>query len=150
MWQDVSSVHCSRVCPIIQVANKVYDILTAKARVPSFLMESPFDTGVTRRVKRAYSSLDAVSIRTGVFLRRYPLARILVLCYMVSVKCECSSHKCILTWAERENLIEFNPLFSEKCSKQYEIVGLTQLCLHFQATHFGLDIDLPFNYCIFF
>ncbi|KAK7865036.1 hypothetical protein R5R35_000051 [Gryllus longicercus] len=41
------------------------------------------DDGMTRRVKRAYSSLDAVSIRTGVFLRRYPLARILVLCYMV-------------------------------------------------------------------
>lgn len=48
-------------------------------------MESPFDTDVARRVKRAYSSLDAVSIRTGVFLRRYPLARILVLCYMVSL-----------------------------------------------------------------
>lgn len=61
----------------------VNDTDDAKARVPSFLMESPFDTGVTRRVKRAYSSLDAVSIRTGVFLRRYPLARILVLCYMV-------------------------------------------------------------------
>ncbi|XP_021929852.1 golgin subfamily A member 5 isoform X2 [Zootermopsis nevadensis] len=61
----------------------VNDTDDAKARVPSFLMESPFDTGVTRRVKRAYSSLDAVSIRTGVFLRRYPLARILVLCYVV-------------------------------------------------------------------
>jgi len=149
MWQDVSSVQRSRVCPIIQVANKVCYILTAKARVPSFLMESPFDTGVTRRVKRAYSSLDAVSIRTGVFLRRYPLARILVLCYMVSVKCECSRHKCILTWAERENLIEFVALFSEKCSKQYETVSLTQLCLYLQATHFGLDIEMPFN-CIFF
>ncbi|XP_031836064.1 golgin A5 [Nomia melanderi] len=54
----------------------------AKAQVPTFLMETPFDTGVTRRVKRAYSSLDAISIRTGVFLRRYPLARILVLIYM--------------------------------------------------------------------
>ncbi|GFG29421.1 hypothetical protein Cfor_02622 [Coptotermes formosanus] len=64
-------------------SNKVCDVLAAKARVPSFLMESPFDTGVTRRVKRAYSSLDAVSIRTGVFLRRYPLARILVLCYVL-------------------------------------------------------------------
>nr|XP_033330607.1 golgin-84 [Megalopta genalis]XP_033330608.1 golgin-84 [Megalopta genalis]XP_033330609.1 golgin-84 [Megalopta genalis] len=53
-----------------------------KAQVPTFLMETPFDTGVTRRVKRAYSSLDAISIRTGVFLRRYPLARILVLIYM--------------------------------------------------------------------
>lgn len=82
-------------------------------------MESPFDTGVTRRVKRAYSSLDAVSIRTGVFLRRYPLARILVLCYMVSVKCECGRQKCILTWAEGEGLIAFIALFSEKCSKQY-------------------------------
>jgi hypothetical protein len=120
MWQDVSFVECLRACPIIQFANKVCHILTAKARVPSFLMESPFDTGVTRRVKRAYSSLDAVSIRTGVFLRRYPLARILVLCYMVSVKCECSKQKCILRWAERENFVEFIPLFSEKCSKQYE------------------------------
>lgn len=57
----------------------------AKAQVPSFLMETPFDTSVTRRVKRAYSSLDAISIRTGVFLRRYPLARILVLIYMVCI-----------------------------------------------------------------
>ena len=88
VWQGVSSVACLTVCHIIQVANKVCNILAAKARVPSFLMESPFDTGVTRRVKRAYSSLDAVSIRTGVFLRRYPLARILVLCYMVSAKFE--------------------------------------------------------------
>ena len=88
MWHGVSSIECLRVCPVIQVSNKVCDVLAAKARVPSFLMESPFDTGVTRRVKRAYSSLDAVSIRTGVFLRRYPLARILVLCYMVSVKCK--------------------------------------------------------------
>ncbi|XP_054273695.1 golgin-84 [Macrosteles quadrilineatus] len=55
----------------------------AKAQVPSFMMESPFDTGVARRVKRAYSSLDAVSIRTGVFLRRYPLARIMVILYVV-------------------------------------------------------------------
>lgn len=59
-------------------------VVTAKARVPSFLEESPFDTNVARRVKRAYSNLDGVSIRTGVFLRRYPLARILMLCYMVS------------------------------------------------------------------
>lgn len=55
----------------------------AKAQVPRFMIESPFDTGMTRRVKRAYSSLDAVSIRTGVFLRRYPFARIFVLCYVV-------------------------------------------------------------------
>ncbi|XP_034196511.1 golgin A5 isoform X3 [Osmia lignaria lignaria] len=62
--------------------NNLNDTDDAKAQVPTFLMETPFDTGVTRRVKRAYSSLDAISIRTGVFLRRYPLARILVLIYM--------------------------------------------------------------------
>ncbi|XP_054006550.1 golgin-84 isoform X2 [Hylaeus anthracinus] len=60
----------------------INDTDDAKAQVPTFLMETPFDTGVTRRVKRAYSSLDAISVRTGVFLRRYPLARILVLIYM--------------------------------------------------------------------
>jgi len=65
--------------------NNINDTDDAKAQVPAFLMETPFDTSVTRRVKRAYSSLDAISIRTGVFLRRYPLARILVLIYMVSI-----------------------------------------------------------------
>lgn len=65
--------------------NNINDTDDAKAQVPTFLMETPFDTSVTRRVKRAYSSLDAISIRTGVFLRRYPLARILVLIYMVSI-----------------------------------------------------------------
>ncbi|XP_032686713.1 golgin subfamily A member 5 isoform X2 [Odontomachus brunneus] len=62
--------------------NNMNDTDDAKAQVPMFLMETPFDTSVTRRVKRAYSSLDAISVRTGVFLRRYPLARILVLIYM--------------------------------------------------------------------
>lgn len=62
--------------------NNTNDNDDMKTQVPTFLMETPFDTGVTRRVKRAYSSLDAISIRTGVFLRRYPFARILVLIYM--------------------------------------------------------------------
>ncbi|XP_076176475.1 golgin A5 [Ptiloglossa arizonensis] len=64
------------------VSYNINDTDDAKAQVPTFFMETPFDTGVTRRVKRAYSSLDAISIRTGLFLRRYPLARILVLIYM--------------------------------------------------------------------
>ncbi|XP_057672886.1 golgin-84 isoform X2 [Diorhabda carinulata] len=51
--------------------------------VPKFMRVSPFDAGVTRRVKHAYSTLDAVSIRTGIFLRRYPVARVFVFCYMV-------------------------------------------------------------------
>ncbi|KAK7078926.1 Golgin subfamily A member 5 [Halocaridina rubra] len=51
-------------------------------RIPSFLVESPFDGGVARRVKRAYSTLDKFSIRLGVFLRRYPIARVFVILYM--------------------------------------------------------------------
>ncbi|XP_034249266.1 golgin subfamily A member 5 [Thrips palmi] len=54
-----------------------------RQRVPTLLLESPGDTGVARRVKRAYSSLDTLGIRVGVFLRRYPLARILLIVYMV-------------------------------------------------------------------
>ncbi|XP_068202713.1 golgin subfamily A member 5-like isoform X2 [Palaemon carinicauda] len=51
-------------------------------RVPSFLMESPFDGGMARRVKRVYSTLDKFSVRLGVFLRRYPIARVFVILYM--------------------------------------------------------------------
>lgn len=54
-----------------------------RLRVPTLLSESPGDTVVTRRVKIAYSSLDTLGIRIGAFLRRYPLARILVIIYMV-------------------------------------------------------------------
>lgn len=54
----------------------------AKSQVPEFLVESPFDHKLTRRVKRAYSSLDGVGIRLGVFLRRYPLVRIMVIFYI--------------------------------------------------------------------
>ncbi|KAK5639137.1 hypothetical protein RI129_011629 [Pyrocoelia pectoralis] len=54
-----------------------------KTPVPQFFKLSPFDIGVTRKVKRAYSTLDAISIRGGVFLRRYPVARLFVFCYIV-------------------------------------------------------------------
>ncbi|XP_037073253.1 golgin subfamily A member 5-like [Pollicipes pollicipes] len=43
---------------------------------------TPWDGSVARRVKRAYSTLDACSVRMGVFLKRYPIARIFVLGYM--------------------------------------------------------------------
>ncbi|XP_052866198.1 golgin-84 isoform X1 [Anopheles cruzii] len=55
----------------------------AKSQVPNFMVENPFDNNVARRMKRAYSSLDSVGIRLGVFLRRYPLIRILVIVYVV-------------------------------------------------------------------
>lgn len=64
-----------------QIIN-VNDTDDAKSQVPNFMQENPFDTRVARRVKRAYSSLDAVGIRLGVFMRRYPLIRILVIFYV--------------------------------------------------------------------
>uniref|UniRef100_A0A1Q3FEC5 Putative golgin-84 n=1 Tax=Culex tarsalis TaxID=7177 RepID=A0A1Q3FEC5_CULTA len=54
----------------------------AKSQVPNFMVENPFDNRVSRRVKRAYSSLDSIGVRLGVFLRRYPLVRILVIVYV--------------------------------------------------------------------
>ncbi|CAO1394160.1 unnamed protein product [Diamesa hyperborea] len=53
-----------------------------KSQVPGFMKENPFDTRISRKVKRAYSSLDSVGVRLGVFLRRYPLARIIAICYV--------------------------------------------------------------------
>lgn len=55
----------------------------AKAQLPIFMQENPFDTRVARRVKRAYSSLDSAGVRIGVLLRRYPLIRIFVVFYIV-------------------------------------------------------------------
>lgn len=54
-----------------------------EGRNPSFFTMSPFDEGVTKRVKRAISTINAFSIRLGVFLRRYPVARVFLLCYMI-------------------------------------------------------------------
>lgn len=64
-----------------QIVN-MNDTDDAKAQVPAFLQENPFDTTVARRVKRAYSSLDSISICLGVFLRRFPLIRIFVILYI--------------------------------------------------------------------
>lgn len=61
----------------------VNDTDDAKARLPMFMQETPFDTRVSRRVKRVYSSLDGVGVQLGVFLRRYPLVRILAIFYVV-------------------------------------------------------------------
>ena len=45
--------------------------------------ESPFDGIAARKAKRVYSEIDKLSIRVGVALRRYPVARIFVVVYMV-------------------------------------------------------------------
>lgn len=64
-----------------QIVN-INDTDDAKSRVPNFMQENPFDTRVARRMKRAYSSLDSAGIRLGVFMRRYPLIRTLVIVYV--------------------------------------------------------------------
>lgn len=46
-------------------------------------VENPFDNSLTRRVKRMYGSIDAFSIRLGVFFRRYPVARVFIIVYML-------------------------------------------------------------------
>ncbi|XP_005099211.1 golgin subfamily A member 5 [Aplysia californica] len=51
-------------------------------RLPMFLREVPSDHEMTRRMKRAANSIDGFSIRLGVFLRRYPMARVFVILYM--------------------------------------------------------------------
>ncbi|KAL3873305.1 hypothetical protein ACJMK2_036441 [Sinanodonta woodiana] len=54
-----------------------------RPRLPGFMREGPTDTPVTRKMKRAANTIDKFSIRLGVFLRRYPIARVFVIVYMV-------------------------------------------------------------------
>lgn len=59
-------------------------MFTVKAQIPLFFTETPFDRGLTKHLKQAYSAMDSVATRiTAVLLRRYPIARIIVLIYMV-------------------------------------------------------------------
>ena len=49
------------------------------------MLEKAFDTSVARGVKRAYTSLDSFGLRTGMYLRRYPLLRAILFVYVVSI-----------------------------------------------------------------
>ncbi|CAF0786049.1 unnamed protein product [Brachionus calyciflorus] len=51
------------------------------SKIP-MLRESPYDHEMTKKVKRAASEIDKFSIRLGVFLKKYPIARIFVIFYM--------------------------------------------------------------------
>ena len=54
-----------------------------KRNLPAFMRESHNDTQVTRSVKRAVNTLDVLGAKVGIFLRHYPLARILFLLYIM-------------------------------------------------------------------
>ena len=51
--------------------------------LPQFMRESHTDTQVTRSMKRAVNTLDVFGMRLGLFLRRYPIARVLFLVYII-------------------------------------------------------------------
>ncbi|XP_041353113.1 golgin subfamily A member 5-like isoform X2 [Gigantopelta aegis] len=53
-----------------------------RQRLPGYMKEGPSDTEVTRRMKRAVTGIDRFSVRLGIFLRRYPIARVFVIVYM--------------------------------------------------------------------
>ncbi|XP_029642822.1 golgin subfamily A member 5 [Octopus sinensis] len=53
-----------------------------RQRLPLFLREAATDHEMTRRMKRAANTIDKFSVRLGVFLRRYPIARVFVIVYM--------------------------------------------------------------------
>ena len=72
-------------------------------RVPNFLRESVTDGGMARGVKQAYGTMDKLryihchtymssncklyrisSVRVGLLLRRYPMARVFLFLYVVS------------------------------------------------------------------
>ncbi|XP_023226728.1 golgin subfamily A member 5-like [Centruroides sculpturatus] len=48
----------------------------------NYFLESPYDGPIARKVKTVYGVIDSFSIRLGIFLRRYPIARIFVILYM--------------------------------------------------------------------
>lgn len=79
--QHRETMHLLRHQRLPQIIN-VNDTDDAKSQVPTFMRENPFDTRVARRMKRAYSSLDAAGVRLGVFLRRYPLVRTMTIVYV--------------------------------------------------------------------
>lgn len=61
----------------------VHDEEEVRQRYPGFMRETPTDHEVTKKMKRAANVIDKFSIRLGVFLRRYPIARVFILMYMV-------------------------------------------------------------------
>ncbi|XP_064601011.1 golgin subfamily A member 5-like [Liolophura sinensis] len=79
--QQYRDVQASAVRSTSAVVN-VHDDEDVRQRLPAFMREGPSDTEVTRKMKRAANVIDKFSIRLGVFLRRYPIARVFVIMYM--------------------------------------------------------------------
>lgn len=60
------------------------DVVRRRLPLPAFVRESlSRDSNLTRNMRKAFTSLDVFSIRLGLFLRRYPIARFFLLCYVL-------------------------------------------------------------------
>ncbi|KAL8610947.1 hypothetical protein ACOMHN_042564 [Nucella lapillus] len=78
-YRDVENSLMRSAATSVNVGDNEDDL---RQRLPTFMKEGVADTEVTRRVKRYVHTIDKFSIRLGVFLRRYPIARIFVIIYM--------------------------------------------------------------------
>lgn len=78
-YKDVENTLMRTTIASVNVGDRDEEV---RQRLPTFMREGVADTEVTRRVKRYVNTIDKVSIRLGVFLRRYPIARIFVIVYM--------------------------------------------------------------------
>ncbi|XP_061173626.1 golgin subfamily A member 5-like isoform X2 [Saccostrea echinata] len=82
MEQQYKDIQSSSLRTNTTVVN-VHDDEEVRQRYPGFMRETPTDHEVTKKMKRAANVIDKFSIRLGVFLRRYPIARVFILMYMV-------------------------------------------------------------------
>ncbi|XP_052769352.1 golgin subfamily A member 5-like isoform X2 [Mya arenaria] len=77
-YQDVQASSVRSNTTVIPV----HEEEEVRHRLPMFMRETHTDSDVTRKMKRAANTIDRFSIRLGVFLRRYPIARVFVIVYM--------------------------------------------------------------------
>ncbi|XP_022330942.2 golgin subfamily A member 5-like [Crassostrea virginica] len=81
--QQYKDIQSSSLRTNTTVVNVHDDDEAVRQRYPGFMRETPTDHEVTKKMKRAANVIDKFSIRMGVFLRRYPIARVFILLYMV-------------------------------------------------------------------
>ncbi|XP_063426720.1 golgin subfamily A member 5-like [Mytilus trossulus] len=78
-YKDIQSSSLRTNTTVVQV----HEEDDVRQRLPAFMREAPTDAEVTKKMKRAVSTIDKFSIRLGVFLRRNPMSRIFIILYMV-------------------------------------------------------------------
>ncbi|XP_078349611.1 golgin subfamily A member 5-like isoform X2 [Oculina patagonica] len=87
------------------------------SRVRSISSIMPSQLNDSRKVKRAVNEIDKFSIRLGLFLRRYPVARLFVIIYMVKYYCiiyivfiQCTKLFCCSKWV---SLSPHHPVYAD-------------------------------------